>query len=90
MMINNINANQIGQTLGKTPLSYPDPANIRPASNSDATIQVDFAGILNQAKQAEEADATAVQKARELLLSGRLTSPQNIRSAAENIINFGI
>lgn len=80
----------VGQTLGKTPLPHPDPANMRPPSDSDATIQVQFADILNQVRQAEEADSDAVQKARELLLSGRLTSPENVRAAAENIVNFGI
>jgi hypothetical protein len=89
-MIHNINVNEIGQTLGKTPLPHPDLANTRPPSDSDATIEVSFAEIINKARQAEEADSDAVQKARELLLSGRLTSPENIRAAAENILRFGI
>ena len=76
--------------MGKTPLPHPDPANTRSPSDSDATIQVQFADILNRARQAEEADSDAVQKARELLLSGRLTSPENVRAAAENIVNFGV
>ena len=88
-MIDNV-VNGVGQALGKTPLPHPDPANMRPSSDSDATIQMQFADILNRARQAEEADNDAVQKARELLLSGRLTSPENIRAAAENIINFGV
>ena len=88
-MIDNI-TNSVGQALGKTPLPPPDSANMRPPSDSDATIQVQFADILNQARQAEEADSDAVQKARELLLSGRLTSPENVRAAAENILKFGV
>ncbi len=88
-MINNV-TNHVGQALGKTSLPHADPANMRPASGSDATIQVEFADILNRAKQAAEADSDAVQKARELLLSGRLTSPENVRAAAENILNTGI
>lgn len=88
-MIDNV-TNPVGQALSKTPLPHSDPANMRPASGSDATIQVEFADILNRAKQAEEADSDAVQKARELLLSGRLTSPENIRAAAESILNTGI
>jgi hypothetical protein len=88
-MIDNI-VNRVGQAFGKTPLPHPDPANMRPPSDSDATIQVQFADILNRAKQAGEADSDAVQKARELLLSGRLTSPENIQAAAENILNFGV
>jgi hypothetical protein len=88
-MIDNI-INQVRPTLGQTPLPHADSANMRPAGDSDATIQVDFADILNQARQAEEADSDAVEKARALLLSGRLTSPENVRAAAENILNLGI
>jgi hypothetical protein len=89
MMIDNV-TNNVGQAVGKTPLPHPDPASTRPPSDSDATIQVQFADILNRARQAEEANNDTVQKARELLLSGRLTSPENIRAAAENIVDFGI
>jgi len=88
-MINNV-TNNVGQALGKTSLPHPDPANMHPPSDSDATIQVQFADILSQARQVEEADNSAVQQARELLLSGRLTSPENVRAAAENILDSGI
>ncbi len=88
-MINNV-TNNVGQAVGKTSLPHPDSASMRPPSDSDATIQVQFAEILSQAKQAAEADNDAVKKARELLLSGQLTTPENIRAAAENILNFGI
>jgi hypothetical protein len=80
----------VGQTVGKTPLPHPDSANTRVAGGSDATIQVRFADILSLARQAQEADAEAIQRARGLLMSGRLTSPENIRAAAENILNLGI
>ena len=89
-MIDNVHISQVGQPLSKTPLPYPDPANIRAADDSDATVQVSFTEILNQARQAEDANAEAVQKARELLLSGALTSPENIRATAQSIITFGI
>ena len=88
-MIDNV-TNNVGQALGKTPLPHPDPANMRSPSDSDATIQVQFADILNQARQAEETDSDAVQKAREMLLAGRLTSPENVRATAENVLNFGV
>ncbi|MBN1505452.1 MAG: hypothetical protein JW955_01330 [Sedimentisphaerales bacterium] len=88
-MIDNV-VNDVGQALGKTPLPPPDPANMRPSSDSDATIQMQFADILNRAREADETDNDAVEKARELLLSGRLTSPENVRGTAESIVNFGI
>lgn len=88
-MINNV-TNNVGQALSQTPLPHSDPTGVRPASDSDATIQMQFADILNRARQAEETDSDAVQKARELLLSGQLTSADNVRAAAENILKFGI
>lgn len=88
--MDNIHIDRVGQTLGKTPSLYPDPANMHPLSASDAAVQIDFADILNQARQADEGNVDAVQKARELLMSGRLTSPENIRAAAENILTSGI
>jgi hypothetical protein len=88
--VDNIHIDRVGQTLGKTPSLYPDPANMHPPSVSDAAVQVDFADILNKARQADELGTDSVQKARELLLSGQLTSPENIRATAESIITSGI
>jgi hypothetical protein len=76
--------------MGPSAFPHADAANRRLSEGSDATLQVNFADLISQAMQAAEADADAVQRARELLESGRLTSPENIRSAAENIVTFGI
>jgi hypothetical protein len=88
--VDNIHIDRVGQTLGKTPSLYPDPANMHPPSVSDAAVQIDFADILNQARQTDETNVDAVQKARGLLMTGQLTSPENIRAAAESIITSGI
>jgi len=40
--------------------------------------------------QAVETAPNAVETAKELLQSGRLITPENIRSAAEEILKFGI
>jgi len=69
---------------------HADATNRSAADDSDATLQVNFADMVNQALQAAETDADAVQKARELLQSNRLTTPENIRSAAEDMLTFGI
>ena len=90
MMIDNINTNQMGQIHPQPPLPQPDSASIRTQTDSDVALQVDFASLVDQAKQAVQADPSDVQKARELLLSGELTSPENIRSAAENMLRLGI
>ncbi len=89
-MIDNINAGQVGHTLGKTSLPSPEPANKPAQSDTDATLQVSFADLINKARESATADTNAVEEARELLLSGQLTSPENIRSAAGNILCFGI
>lgn len=63
---------------------------IPPQNDADVSVQVDYASLIEQAMQQPEEDAQIVEQARELLLSGRLESPQNITEAAENIARFGI
>jgi hypothetical protein len=89
-MINNIHNHQVTNAMGSNTLPHAEAANRRLCEQSDATAQVNFADLINQAMQTTEAEADAVQKARELLQSGQLTSPENIRAAAESIITFGI
>ena len=89
-MIDNIQNNQIAHAMGKTALPQPGPTNKPAADGSDATLQVSFADLINQAIQVPQTEMDAVQRARELLQSGRLTSPENIRSAAANIVTYGI
>ncbi len=89
-MIDNVQNSQIKQALGMSALPHPDATGKPADDGSDATLQVSFADLINQAIQASETDTDAVQKARELLQSGRLTSPQNIRSAAAEIVSHGI
>lgn len=89
-MIDNIHNRQASPMMGTSNSPHADAANRRLSEPSDATIQVDFADLMDRAARTTQADAHAVEKARELLLSGRLTSPENIRSAAESILTFGI
>lgn len=89
-MIENIQNNQMTRTMGTKTAPHADATN-RPAANDlDATLQVNFADTVNQALQTTETEADAVARARELLQSNRLTTPENIRSAAENILTFGV
>jgi len=89
-MIENVQNNHAANRTGMNPIPHTDPANRPAADGSDATLQVNFADMVNQALQTNETDPDAVEKARELLQSYRLTTPENIRSAAENILSFGI
>ncbi|MBP7051118.1 MAG: hypothetical protein KBE65_08895 [Phycisphaerae bacterium] len=89
-MIENVQNNHITHRMGMNSVSQADTSNRPTASDLDATVQVNFAGMVNQALQADETDVDAVQKAKELLQTNRLTTPENIRSAAENMLTFGI
>jgi hypothetical protein len=89
-MIDNINAKQVGHIVGRTSLPNPDPANKRAQEDTDVTLQVSFADLISKAKDSVPADTNAVEEARELLLSGQLTSPERIRSAIEDILRSGI
>jgi hypothetical protein len=89
-MIEKIETSQIQDFLEK---SSPKPPNSAGASFDDsvgASLRVNYASLIDKAIKTPEADAKAVKRAQELLLSGQLDSPENIREAAKNIIKFGI
>lgn len=89
-MIDKIDANQIGEILEKSAAQLPDPNNIRTSDTTDASLQADFASLIENAAQPPQTDANDVQRARELLESGQLDTPQNIIAAAQNIAEYGI
>jgi hypothetical protein len=90
MMIGNIDANQAGHIVGKTSVPNSEPANRRAQEDTDVTLQVSFADLINKAKDSVPGDANAVEEARELLRLGQLTSPERIHSAIEDILRSGI
>ncbi len=89
-MIEKIDANQIADILGKSSSKQPDSAKTPTNDEVDASLQVNYASLIEKAKQTSQTDPKALQQAEELLLSGQLESPENIREAAEDIIKFGI
>ncbi len=89
-MIDNIHNNQVAHIMGTGGLPHADTANKPLSGESDATLQVRYAHLIEQATQTGKANTDALRKARELLRCGQLTSPENIRSAAENIALLGI
>lgn len=90
MMIDNIHNDQIAHVMGTGGLPRGDVADKRLSDELDATLQVDYAHVIDQATQTGKAQTNAVEKARELLRSGQLTTLANIRSAADDMVNFGI
>ncbi|MEN6576831.1 MAG: hypothetical protein ABFD90_10855 [Phycisphaerales bacterium] len=89
-MIENIRNNHVAHMAGMNSTPQTNLTSRPAAGDLDATLQVNFADMVNQALQAAETDADAVEKAKELIQSGRLTTPENVRSAAENLLKFGI
>jgi hypothetical protein len=89
-MIENIQNNHVAHRMGISAAPHADPSGRPTADNSDATVQVHFADMVNQALQTTETDTDAVERARQLLQSNQLTSPENIRAVAENLLTFGI
>lgn len=89
-MIEKVDTNQIQGFLEKSSSRQPNSTTALPDNDVDASIQVDYASFIDRAMQTPQTDSKAVERARELLLSGQLESLKNIKRAAKNIITFGI
>lgn len=89
-MIDKITNSQMQDILGRSSARQPESAKTPSDSGADVSIQVEYASLINKAMQIQHSDTDAVVKARRLVLSDQLDSPQNIRAAAENIVTLGI
>ncbi len=89
-MIEKINNNQVPEMLKESSSRQPELSGEPSETQVDASLQVTYDSLIEKAKELPPQDADAVERARRLLLSGELESPENIRSAAENIAEFGI
>jgi hypothetical protein len=87
-MIDKININSI-LFDGSTPNQPDRPRNLQ-NQQADATLQISFDKLIEQATKMPPADAEVVNKAKQLLDSGLLDSEANIRQAAENIASLGV
>lgn len=88
-MIGKIDSNQLPLEPGTSP-RQSNVAGALPDNDADVSVQVKYAHLIQKAMQQPQTDTQRVQRARDLLLSGQLESPGNIREAAENIVKFGI
>ena len=89
-MIEKINNNQVPDIFKESSPKQTGRSGSSVNKQVDASLQVTYDSLIEKAKQVPPEDANAVQRARQILLSGRLESPENIRAAAENIVRFGI
>ncbi len=90
MMIEKIDTSQIQDLSEKLTSKQPNPTGAAQNNNTDVSLQLNYASFIDEAMQAPQTDTNAVRQAQELLASGQLESPENIRAAAENIVDLGI
>jgi hypothetical protein len=89
-MIDKININQIPDPFDGSSAGRQNRSKAAANNNADATLQIDYARLIEQAVNSKPAQTDAVQKAIELIESGQLDNPANIREAAANIVKFGV
>lgn len=87
-MINNINSNNIASTGPKGLQKRPVKSLSGSSEEADATIQVQYDSLVSRAVDSD-VDVQGVEKAKKLILSGQLDTPENIREAATNIVQYG-
>jgi hypothetical protein len=65
---------------------------VRPRSSDDgdASLRISYASLIDEAMQSGEVDKGTIDRAQEVLLSGEIDDPENIRKAVGNILRFGI
>ena len=83
-------SSQIQNILQNTPAIQPNSTKTVKINDNDASLQIDFTCLVEQASQISTTDDQAVQQAQQLLESGQLDNPENIQAAAENIATYGI
>ena len=89
-MIENVNASLIPEMSPKPPQKRASGARSEGKAGADATVQVKYSALINKALHSDVPDDEAVERAKKLLLSGQLDTPENVRQAAANLIQYGI
>ncbi len=89
-MVGKIQTNQIRELLEELASRQLNSGSNAKNSDTDISVQVNYAPLIDKAMQAPQEEDHVVAAARELLLSGKLESRENCRQAAENIVVFGI
>jgi len=89
-MIEKIDNSQIQDLSEKLTSKQANTAKGTLDNGADASLQLNYASLIDEAIQSPQTDTNAVQKAQKLLLSGQLESPENVREAAKNIVRLGI
>ena len=88
-MINKIYTNEIINAV-KQVIKQPQKQQSDSVNNTDTRIDVRYDQMIEKAAQPKQPDPAKIEHAKKLLASNLLDNAENIRKAAENIINFGI
>ena len=89
-MIDKIGPNNQPLIESGSSTGQPNPPGVLRGNDVDVSIQVNYASLIDKAMQPPKTDDQLIQQARKLLLSGRLESKEIIKTAAENILEYGI
>ncbi|MBW8001554.1 MAG: hypothetical protein FVQ80_05980 [Planctomycetes bacterium] len=89
-MIDKINNINIQDILASSLPKQNEPNKTSSTNQADSSLQVDYASLIEKAAQVPLEDENAVQQAQQLLESGNLDTMENVRAAAQNIIDLGI
>ncbi|MBC8392377.1 MAG: hypothetical protein H8E17_07415 [Deltaproteobacteria bacterium] len=89
-MIDKVNNNKVSDILRDSPARQSNDSRSSADNNADAMLHVSHGSLAEKAQQEPVEDVKAVERARQLLLSGQLLTPENIHKAAENILKSGI
>ena len=87
-MIGKIDTNQFPLEPGSTP-GQPNNAGAVPDTDADVSVQVNYADLIERALKQPQTDTQRVERARDLLICGKLDTPDNTWKAAENMVKFG-
>ena len=90
VMINNIDAHSPQDMLAKPVNKKNRAGEATDVPSPDASIRVEYGNLIGDALQLGQEDEHAVERARELIASGQLDTPENIRNAATNMLQLGV
>ena len=88
-MIHNVSANSVQEIMPTPVQSGGQGSRSSACAGVDATLQIRYAPLVAEALQTADSDAEAVRRATELLASGELESIENIREAAQDLLDLG-
>jgi len=89
-MLDKINNNRISDALKEAFPKQTAPVKGDTDKQADASLQISYSSLIEEAKQSQQQETITVEQARKLIESGQLDTPENIRAAAEAITKLGI